>query len=78
MTIEEALHWIAELFEEPEGTITPETMRDDVPAWDSLGDLNLIASLDEKCGIVLSGDDVYTMSKIGDLLETLRKNGVLS
>ncbi|PYM13307.1 MAG: hypothetical protein DME18_09350 [Verrucomicrobia bacterium] len=75
MTQEEALHWIAELFEEPRENITPETDRKAIPAWDSLGVLTLMAALDEKFNIILSDKDVRGMEKVADLLQILRRNG---
>ena len=75
MTQEEALDWIAELFEEPREKITPETDRKAIPAWDSLGVLTLMAALDEKFNIILSDKDVRGMEKVADLLQILRRNG---
>ena len=77
MTVEEALNWIAELFEEPNNLITPETPLENVPTWDSVGILTLIAELDEKCGVILSGEHMQDMTKIDDILEILRQNGAL-
>lgn len=77
MTHNETLKWIAELFEEPAGNISPDTTRDAVPAWDSLGDLTLMAAMDEKFGIVLTDADLRAMRKVDDILEVLRKNGKL-
>lgn len=77
MTAEEALYWLAELFEEPNDLITPETPLDNVPTWDSVGILTLIAELDEKCGVLLSGEHMQAMTKIDDILEVLRQNGAL-
>ena len=42
MNEKEVLTWIAELFEEPLDNIRPDTSRDDIDAWDSLGVLNLM------------------------------------
>ncbi len=74
MTEAEALEWIAELFEESSDAIQADTPRDDVPAWDSLGVLSLIAALDQRCGIVLSGEEIEKMTRIDDILEVLRVN----
>jgi acyl carrier protein len=75
MNQEEALKWIAELFEEPVDDIKPETQRDEIPMWDSLGVLTLMAEVDEKFGLVLSDEDMKAMSKVGDILQVLEKNG---
>ena len=77
MTQEEALKWVAAMFEQPVDELTPETPRDDIPMWDSLGVLMLMADYDEKFGIVLTGDDMRGMRKVDDILEVLRKAGKL-
>jgi len=75
MTQREAVEWIAELFEVSPQEVTPDTPRDDIPAWDSLGTLTLMASLDSDLGIVLSDDEVQTIKSVGDILEVMRRNG---
>ena len=48
MSQNEALHWVAELFEESAAGIQPDTSRDAMPNWDSLGVLTLMAGLSER------------------------------
>lgn len=76
-TQESALKWIADMFEQSFETLTPETLRQDIPAWDSLGVLTLMAGLDEKFGIMLSDVELGEMSRVGDILEVLRRFGKL-
>jgi acyl carrier protein len=78
MTQQDAVEWIAKLFEVPSGQLTPDTLRDDIPAWDSLGVLTLMASLDSDHGIVLTDDDVQAIKKVGDILDVMRRNGKLT
>lgn len=75
MTHEEALEWIAEVFEEPAENITPEMTRDDVKGWDSLGILNLMAALDEEFNIQMSENELFETQSVKDILELLRKYG---
>jgi len=78
MTSVEALRWIENVFEEsPEG-INPDTPRVDIPAWDSLGVLTLMAGFDQQFNIMLSDDEIKTMTKVNDILDILRKNGKVS
>ncbi len=77
MTQPEALEWVARLFEETPGQLSPETSRDDIIAWDSLGVLTLMASLDSDFGITLSDDQLQNMKKVEDILQILRKSGAL-
>lgn len=75
---QEALNWIAGIFEAPPGSLTPETIREDIPAWDSMGVLMLMAAMDEKFGIVLQDTDIKNMRNVGDILSVLRAKGKLS
>ena len=42
----DGVEWIAKLFEISPELLTPDTRRDAIAAWDSLGVLTLMASLD--------------------------------
>jgi acyl carrier protein len=77
MNQQEALKWIAEVFQQPPDSIQPETLRRDIVTWDSLGVLMLMAELDEKHGIMLSDVELNAMTKAGDILEVLRREGKL-
>lgn len=78
LTSAAALQWLAELFEEPKASLTPDTPRAEIPAWDSLGVLTLMAALDEKFGILLSDQEMRAMTRVGDVLEVLRQHGKLN
>ena len=77
MTQRDAVEWIAKVFEISPEQLTPDTLRDDIPAWDSLGVLTLMASLDSDFGIVLTDDDIQAIKKVGDILDVMRRNGKL-
>ena len=74
---EEALQWVAELFEENPTNIKPDTPRKQVAAWDSLGMLTIMARLDEEFGIILDEENLAQFVKVGDILEVLRLHGCL-
>lgn len=78
MNEQEALEWLAELFEEPIAHITPETLRKDIKVWDSLGMLTLMAALDEQFGIVLTEDEIAGFKKVADVLDCLKNYGKLN
>lgn len=78
MTQEEALRWIAGLFYETPECLTPDTARADIEAWDSLGALSLLASLDSDFNIVLPDEEIQGLTKVGDILLILRRNGKLN
>ena len=75
MNMDEALAWIADLFEEPVENIQPETLKEDIPAWDSLGVLALMASLDEDFGILLTEEEMQALEKVDDIFDLIRRNG---
>lgn len=78
MTEREALDMIAQLFEEHPEKVSPNTLREEIPAWDSLGVLTLMSSLDRDFGIQLSDDEIQGMQRVGDVLQILRRNGLLA
>jgi acyl carrier protein len=77
MKAQEAVDWIAEVFEEPAGRVTLQTTRKEIPGWDSLGTLSLIAGLDERFDVHLSESDIDGMQRVSDILDILRRNGKL-
>jgi acyl carrier protein len=78
MHLDEALRWIADLFEEPLEKVRPETLREDIPAWDSLGVLTMMAKFDEDFDIQIPEEEIQTLQKVEDILNILRKHGQLN
>ena len=76
MTTDEALGWIAEMFEEPRTNIRKNTRRADIAAWDSLGQLILMSALDQRFGIRLSQTELASLSSVQDILNILAKNDI--
>lgn len=69
--------WLGEVFECRAEELTADRSRDDIPAWDSLGVLTLMAGFDEKFGLVMSADDMQKLQRVGDVLALLRSRGKL-
>jgi acyl carrier protein len=78
MTQAEALKWFADLFGLPADSISPESTRDKIPNWDSLGVLTLMAALDETFNIVTDDAKMRSLQKVGDVLDLLRQHGKLT
>ena len=78
MTQRDGVEWIANLFEISPEQLTPDTLRDAISAWDSLGVLTLMASLDSDFGIVLTDDHIQGIKKVGDILDVMRRSGKLT
>ncbi len=71
----EVLAWLAEMFEESLENIRPEVTKEEIKAWDSLGVLTLMASLDETYEILLTEEEILELKSIQDVLNLLRKHG---
>jgi acyl carrier protein len=78
MTQQEAVQWIANLFDESAGGLSRESRREDIEAWDSLGVLTLMAGLDADFGIALSDEDFDNLRSVGDILDVLRRHDKVS
>lgn len=74
---DEALALMAESFGCDVHSLTPDTDRDAVPGWDSMGALMLIAELDERFGLELPAETSRAMRNVADVLAFLRERGVL-
>lgn len=77
MTQTEALRWITEIFGEKYENVQPETKRDDIPNWDSIGAITLMAELDEHHAILLDDEQLEALKRIDDILQLLRAHGKL-
>ena len=51
MKEDEALLLITKTFNERPGSIGLDTLKDDIPNWDSIGTISLMAELDEQFGV---------------------------
>ena len=74
MTLAAVLDWIAEMFEEPKGSITASTPRADIAAWDSLGQLLLMSGLDQQFGIRLTQAELSSLASVQDIVDILEKH----
>ncbi len=73
----QTLEMLSECFNEPVDALKPETLREQVPGWDSMGALLLIAELDERFSLELTAERSRDMKKVSDLLDFLKEQGVL-
>jgi acyl carrier protein len=51
------------------GSITEETLMDDVEAWDSLAHVIIIGELEEKLGISIPLDEAIEITSVKEILE---------
>lgn len=78
ITLAEALEMMADAFNEPLDNVRPDTPRDAIPGWDSMGALMLIAELDERFGIELSAEVSREMRRVQHVLDFLGQHGALA
>lgn len=67
---------MADLFEVKEDEITDESSINNIEKWDSLKHIELIISIEEQFGIVISGDDIVEMTMFTKIKHVLRKEGI--
>jgi acyl carrier protein len=73
----EILEILAAAFQEPPDELTRDSVKDDIPGWDSMGALVLMAEFDEKLGIELTSNAFKSMQSVGNILDFLKERGAL-
>ena len=74
MNQQDALHWIAKVFDDVPERVKVDTLRKDIAGWDSMGTLILLAELDEKFGIHVSEDQIDGLQSVQHVLDILRQH----
>ena len=75
---EELIKLIEEALEIKSGSVNIESSSKDFEEWDSLGHLNILVSLDNKCdGDASEIGELATASSIKDLIDILKANSLL-
>lgn len=58
------------------GAVTSQTSRSDVPKWDSLQHVALIAAIEQNFGVSLSMDEMMEIRSVQDISNILDRHGV--
>ena len=58
------------------GRFSKDTVPEDVPNWDSIGHMNLVAQLEQEFGLQFEVDEIMEMSSAAKILEFLQAKGV--
>jgi acyl carrier protein len=74
MNREEFFEQLHVLFEANPGTLRGDQRVKDLPGWDSLTFLGLIAMVDERCGLCLAPQQVLACSTVNDLADLVTKD----
>lgn len=67
---------LGEVFEADPQDFALATGPEDVPTWDSFNHLNLVVSLEERCGVSFSTDEIASMLSVAKIVALLRERGV--
>jgi acyl carrier protein len=78
MDTNKALEWLTDVLSVQGRVLTVQDTRRTVAEWDSLGDLMLLSRLEEELGIVVSADDVATMSSVKEVFNVMEQNNAFS
>jgi acyl carrier protein len=57
-------------------TVTPESSADSLDAWDSLGQVNLMMTLEQTFDLMLDVEDFQRLNSVPAIIEYLEENGV--
>ena len=66
---------IAATLKVPPGKITENTRDEDIPAWDSLGHVNLMMTLEQTFDVTLDVEDFASLNSVPAILTYLREHG---
>ena len=56
--------------------VTPNTRDQDLPAWDSLGQVNLIMALEQEFGVYIEVEEFGNLNSVPSILAYLEKQGI--
>ena len=73
MTNQEKIALLEETLEIDEGTLTEDTLLEDVDEYDSMAKLSLIVMMDDEFGVKLTGDMIKGFQTVGDILAVMDK-----
>lgn len=65
----------ADVFQVPAESVTSSTSADDVPAWDSMGHLVLVQTIEERFKIMLEMNEMFEIVDAGSALTVLQRHG---
>lgn len=66
----------AEILSLEENQITNNLKYQDVPGWDSIGHMELMAEIEDQFGISMETDDIIDFSSVETGIEILKKYGI--
>ena len=73
MTNQEKIALLEETLEIDEGTLTEDTLLEDVDEYDSMAKLSLIVMMDDEFDVKVTGDMIKGFQTVGDILAVMEK-----
>mgnify|MGYP003415477937 FL=1 len=70
---EEIKNTIAEILEMPAADLTFDMEMEDVDGWDSMRNVMILSTLEEKYDIIFPEDDIFDLTSVGALAEEVAK-----
>ena len=67
---------LAEVLSLPVEQIVPELKKEEVGSWDSLKQMDLVMSIEQKFGISLEITDIIRMDSVKNIIDILQEKGV--
>ena len=77
MNTQEAISWLADIFNVDEADIQLDQPRESLDYWDSMGMLLLMGDLDDLFDFTLSEDELNNISTINELLAILKEKNFI-
>ena len=71
MTNQEKIALLEETLEIDEGTLTEDTLLEDVDEYDSMAKLSLIVMMDDEFDVKVTGDMIKGFQTVGDILAVM-------
>ena len=67
---------IATTLKVPVEKIAPTTRNEDLAAWDSLGQVNLMMALEQTFDVYIEAEEFVRLNSVPAILEFLKRNGI--
>ena len=69
--VEEVRQTVAEVFAVDASSVNPATSSETLPAWDSMGHLNLILAAEQRFGVMFDPEDVPKLTSVQALADAI-------
>jgi acyl carrier protein len=74
--LEKLRHLFADCLELPVGQITPSLSQDQLPSWDSVATVTLIAEIEEVFGVSFEVDEMLELTSLDQIIKILKEKEV--